>query len=116
MENITVNKNDLMKTLRTNQQEHEAQYAAAIVKYREKLIEELDKKLARAKEGKPVKHQFYLPIPENFTDDFETAIQMLEWAQGDTVDLSYRDFQRFVQNKWEWNDRFASNTTAYLVG
>lgn len=114
MEKVAVSKKDLLKTLRRNKNEHEKQYTKALEKYREKLIEELNEKLERAMAGKTVKHQFLLPIPENFTDRFQTAIEMLEWEVGDIVELDQQDFARYIQNRWEWNERFLANTGSYL--
>lgn len=114
MNTITVNKEELLRTLRENKAEHEEQYKAASVAYRKKLVAQLEKKLAKAKAGKNVKTYFTLPEPEKHTDSFETAIQMLEWEEDSVVRLDSRDFQRFVQNQWEWAHSFASNTGSYL--
>jgi hypothetical protein len=116
MEDVKVKKAELLATLRTNKQEHQAQYDAALIKYREKLIEELEKHLDLAKKGKKVPHHLLLTIPEVHVDAFETAIQMLEWEVDDEVSISMYDFQRFVQNEWEWSKAFHANTTSYLKG
>jgi predicted phage-related endonuclease len=112
---ITVNKEELLNTLERNQTQHETDYADALVAYRAKLIEELDQKLADAKAGKKVDHHLRLPIPESYAESFQTAIEMLQWDVAAEVQLDQRDFQRFVQNQWEWQHQFAASTAAYLV-
>lgn len=116
MENITVNKAELLATLQTNKAEHRDQYEEALGKYREALIAELEEKLADAHQGNKVEHHLNLRIPESHLDSFETAIQMLEWEVEETVELDQVDFQRYVQNQWEWARSFASNTASYLAG
>jgi hypothetical protein len=113
MDNITVDKADLIATLRDNRDKHRDLFDKAQVVYREKMIEELDRALAEAKAGRKIRRAFTLPTPENHTEDFDTAIQMLEWEAEDYVSLSMRDFMRYVQNRWEWERSFAANTESY---
>jgi hypothetical protein len=113
METITVDKADLHAKLETNRQAHQELFDKAQVVYREKMIEELDRALAEAKAGRRIRRAFSLPVPENHVEDFDTAIQMLEWETEDYVELSHRDFRRYVQNQWEWERSFAANTMSY---
>lgn len=115
MNTITVNKAELLATLENNLSQHEEEYAQALVKYREKLIEELDGKLADAKAGKKVDHMLRLPIPQSYAESFQTAIEMLQWSVDDEVELDQRDFQRFVQNQWEWAQQYAASNAVYLA-
>ncbi|HVQ17874.1 MAG TPA: hypothetical protein VMT27_02415 [Actinomycetes bacterium] len=115
MELITVVKADLLDTLRSNRDEHRSMFIKAQEKYREAMIEELDRALSDAKAGRKIKRAFSLPIPEDHTEDFDTAIEMLEWDQGDTVDLGQRDFLTYVKNNWGWQASFAATTQSYLA-
>jgi hypothetical protein len=54
MNTITVKKDELLDTLRTNRQRHGDKVAQARAKYREKIIEELDRRLAEAKSGRDI--------------------------------------------------------------
>jgi hypothetical protein len=116
MENIKVNKGKLMDTMARNREQHRQQFLDAQVIYRERAIEELDRRLQRARDGKKIWDlHFNLPQPRDYTDAYDTAIEMLTWEVGEEIELSERDFQRFVQNNWEWAQAFASSTQAYLV-
>ena len=115
MELITVVKADLLDTLRSNRDEHRSMFIKAQEKYREAMIEELDRALQEAREGGRIQRAFALPIPEDHTDDFDTAIEMLEWDQGKTVELSQRDFLTYVKNDWGWQASFAATTQSYLA-
>jgi len=116
MDTITVRKEDLLDTIRRNRDEHRDIFQRAQEAYREKWIEELDVRLREAQRGYVIRRHFSLPEPEDHTRDFDTAIQMLEWETGDEVELDRRDFQRYVQNQWEWAQSFGANTRSYVEG
>ena len=40
---------------------------------------------------------------------------MLEMDVRDTVTLSSNDFERFVRDRWEWQQSFKTNTASYLA-
>lgn len=115
MDTITVRKDDLIKTLKENRDAHREQFLRAQSAYRMAMIEELDRALDEAKRGKTIKRAFALPVPEDHTDDYDTAIAMLEWHTKDAVELSQREFMTYVENKWGWLTSFAANTQSYLV-
>lgn len=115
MQQITVDKADLIAKIRANRDEHRAMFLKAQERYREAMIAELDRALQEARNGEPIKRAFSLPVPEDHTQDFDTALDMLAWEQDGTITLDQRDFMRFVQNRWEWATSFAANTQAYLV-
>lgn len=114
MQNITVNKSALLDKLRENRDDHVGLFLKAQEAYRKKLIEVLDDRLAQARADRKVSTYIAMPEPVDYTEEFEKAIAMVEWAEGDTIDLSEKDFSRYVLNKWEWAAAFATNTTAYL--
>lgn len=115
MDTIKVDKARLIETLKKNREEHKAIFDKAQVVYREQMIAELDRALDEAKNGGKIRRGFSLPVPENHIEDFDTAIQMLEWDQGKTVELTQREFQTYVENKWGWQQSFAGNTQAYVA-
>ena len=113
MDTIMVDKADLIATLRDNRDRHRAIFIQAQEVYREKVVEALDSMLAEARRGGKIVTFVNLPTPEDHTSSFDTAIEMLEWHQDDKIELSRRDFTRYVQNKWEWEASFAANTMSY---
>lgn len=115
MDTITVKKEDLLATLRDNRQQHREIFLKAQGVYREKVIEAFEARLEGIRNGERIVTYINLPEPEDHTDAFDTAIEMLEWEQSDTVELNMRDFTRYVQNRWEWRASFAANTEAYSM-
>lgn len=114
MQSITVSKPQLLEALKKNRDEHRALFLKAQDVYRERAIEALDNRLSAARAGRKIDLYIALAQPEDHTDSFDTAISMVEWEQGDTVELSEQDFVRYVNNKWEWERSFAANTMSYV--
>lgn len=114
MDSITVNKDQLLTTITANRDTHRDQFLTAQKRYREVVIEELDKRLDAARTGGVINLGFALPEPKDYTESYDTAIEMLQWELEDTVVLDEMSFRRFVLNKWEWAAQFAGTTQVYL--
>lgn len=115
MNTVTVEKQKLLSTLKENRAEHRQIFEKAQVAYREAMVEELDRALQEAKDGKKITRVFTLPVPEDHTDDFDTAISMVEWEVNSTVELEYGEFEQYVLGKWRWRASFAANTQSYVA-
>jgi len=115
MNTITVNKASLIKTVRENRKVHRKQFLEAQVKYRERVIEELDARLLEARRpGGIINLGFHLPEPEDYTHTYDTALAMLKWEVGDEVQLDEQTFEQLVLNKWRWSSIFAATTLSYV--
>lgn len=115
MQTVKVAKADLIATIQENRDAHRDQFLAAQVKYREKVIEELDRRLAMVRDGRQFDLAFRLPEPVDYTSEYDTVLSMLEWEVDDFVELEHHDFERYVLNKWEWARNFAASTQSYLA-
>jgi|KBSMisStandDraft_5_1062788.scaffolds.fasta_scaffold509748_3 hypothetical protein len=115
MQNITVSKRDLIEKVRTNREEHRAIFLAAQEKYREKVIDLLDKRLADARDGRPIVLTFGLPEPVDYSGEYDAALDALAWEQADSVVLDEDTFRRLVRNEWSWARHFAANSMSYLA-
>lgn len=113
---ITVIKSDLIETLTRNKEAHAAEFQLAIKNYRVRLIKELNDRLDLVKSGKDIDLYLRLPTPEEHTNDFDLALQMLSWDTGDTTELSEYQFSEYVMNDWGWAKTFAANTSSYTNG
>lgn len=115
MNTVNVNKARLVDTLRINRSEHRDIFERAQIAYREAMIAELDRALDDAKNGRQIKRAFTLPVPEDHTDEFDTALQMLEWSTDEEIELAQHEFMQYVENNWGWARSFAANTASYLA-
>lgn len=118
MDDSKILKEDLLKRLEANRAKHRETFEHAIGIYKEKMTELLENLIERAKDGKviPQKALYDLPMPEDHTNDYDVAIEMLSLDVRKKFLLSERDFRRFVMDQWEWQQSFASNTVAYTTG
>lgn len=116
MELITVDKTQLLEKLRTERDSHKEIFERALEKYRERVVEELERRLTDIRAGKKIQLAIGLPIPEDHTKDYTTVIEMLEWDKGDEIELDMRDFARYVLGRWEWRDTWTANTASYVPG
>lgn len=82
MRTVTVKKEELIAKVRANREEHRAIFLQAQEKYREAVIKALDKRLDEVRKGKPFSLGFKLPEPQDYTDEYDMAIQQLEWEIG----------------------------------
>ncbi len=112
---IEVKKDRLIETVTENRAEHRAQFLDAQDKYRQRVIEELDRRLHEVRDGAPISLGFRLPEPVDYTQEYDEALAGLEWEVGDTVHLPQDEFNRLVLNHWEWAGVFAANTQSYLA-
>lgn len=115
MDTVTVDKARLVETLIQNRDEHRAIFEKAQEVYREQMIAELDRALTEARRGGKIVRAFALPVPEEHTEDFNTAIKMLEWHEGEQVEISTHEFLNYVENNWGWQRSFVANTGSYLA-
>jgi hypothetical protein len=116
MENIRVSKADLIETITKNRDEHRETFLAAQKKFRERVIEALDQRLEEARAGKHVSLTISLPEPVDYTDEYQRALDMLDWEQREEVELDQESFAQLVRNEWSWARHWAQNSLAYTSG
>ena len=115
MQKVTVRKTELIKRLEENMAKHNAIFLAAMEGYREQALRQVNDWIDALKRFDNPVMISRLPVPEEHTDDYKTAIEMLKMSVDLEVEISQSDFRCYVQDKWEWKQRFVSTNTAYLV-
>lgn len=124
MNKVTVSRDALLEKLRENRQRHAEIYADALDGYRDQVRDRLRGLLADFGDDDSFRalvdnNRLYLdevldlPVPEDHTDDYDLAIQMLEMSIDDDVTLTSIEFRKFVNDEWEWKHRWEANTAAY---
>ena len=114
---ITVDKVALIAKLKENRDGHAGKVAKAREVYRERVIEELGRRLEEAQTGRDIDPGFLhrLPIPRDYTVEYDRAIDQYEWEKSDVVELTTTNFNRFVRDEWDWHDAFVGSTQTYLA-
>jgi hypothetical protein len=114
MNDVKVKREELLTKVRANRDAHRSLFLLAQEGYRKLVIEELDKMLADARAGLPIKRSVSLTEPSDHTKDYDRVIAMLEMSVDDTITLEARDFDRYVMDNWDWS-RFALSTNTFYA-
>lgn len=118
MKTTKVKKDSLLAQLQTNREKHKTEFEAARKTWEAKVIERLRAVHDRACDDNFDDVEFplrELPKPENFLKSYDLAISRLEWEEDEVVELDEREFANYVQDNWEWRDRFVANTAFYAA-
>jgi hypothetical protein len=113
MENITVVKADVLAILQKNRDAHRALFLEACEGFKERTIEELERRMADVKAGRPIDMFIKLAQPVDQTKDYDRAIKMLSMAVDDRVVLSETDFAQYVMDDWSWMAAATTTNTLY---
>lgn len=112
MDNIKVDKVELLKTIRKNREDHARDYTEAVTIYREKAVKAIEQMLENAKNGHIV-HSIDVVRPKEFLKDYDRAIEMVRMSVDTQIELSYQDFDQWVMNNWTWQESFKNSTGFY---
>lgn len=115
MHQVTVKRDVLLDRIRDNRDKHRAIFEDALKGYRKAAIEELEKSLDDAKNGKKVRRILALVEPEDHTDDYNLVIDMLENSVDDTITLDARSYAQYMQDAWAWKRQFIESNAAYTA-
>lgn len=116
MENIKVNKTELLKKLRENRDTHVADFEIAWEAFRKKAVnnaEQLIDSLKNAPKGADVNLHINLYVPRNHVEDYDRVIAMCEWSIDDEMELSEQEVQVYILDNWQWKNQFTSSNTMY---
>jgi len=103
-----------MKKLEQNRAEHRKIFDEAVIGYRDEAIRQLESHIERIKaNNKVVRISVYVTPPEDHTDDYDAAIEMLKWATGTDIELDEQTFRHYVLNEWDWTRSFITTNSAY---
>lgn len=138
---IPVNREKLLSKLQDNRKKHIAEYDEAMATYREVLLAKIDEGFETSKKQMEVQYKKVreetknlseedikkqrdtivlfstytvdMRVPKSYVDEYDVAIQMVEWDVRENVELTYSEFVCFVQDKWHWKSAFDEVSTIY---
>lgn len=115
MHEVTVKTADLLEKVKENRGGHRAIFDQAIEVYRQRAIDEIERILDDAKNGRKIIRAIGLIEPKDYTKEYDRAIAMLEMTVDEEITISAQDFAQFVMDDWAWKEQFTTSTAAYLV-
>jgi len=115
MQQVKVEKYELIERLEDNRAHHREIFERAVEGYKRAAIDQLHDWLNGVEKGQLPIMISQLPVPEEHTDDYDTALEMLKMSVDQEVVISQSDFRCYVLDKWEWKRRFVGTNSAYTV-
>jgi len=109
---IKVNKNDLIKKIKLNKENHIVEYDKAIVAYKEEALKQLSAQIERVEEG-ALDAKLDLITPINNAENYDKIIEMFEWEVEEKVDLEQNEFNEYVQDETEFAMQAKFSNTFY---
>lgn len=101
------------EALMRNKEQHAKIVAEARIGYLNKATEALTDRLEQIADGKIVALHFDLVPPADYTEEYDTAIQMLRLHQDPEIELSFTEVRMFIEDKWDWSDGFFATNAVY---
>jgi len=111
MQQIRVNKTELLETLEQNRTDHQTIYQEAVAGFRAKVLAELEEQIEALRDGDSVKDVTLRRMaPRDYTRNYDRAIGMIKMSVDEHIVLEENDFAQYVQDDWDWQAQFLSNT------
>lgn len=111
--NIRAKKDEILARLRANRETHAAIVAESRKGYVERARESLRERLDQLESGKIVSLAFNLEPPQDHSDVYNTAIQMLELAQDEMIEMDSVQVRTLVMDQWDWSQKFLAVNAQY---
>ena len=114
MQQITVLRADLQKTLTINHENHVKAYKLALAGYQKEALRQIDEMRAKLVEDPAFRVILTEMPPQNHGEDYLRALRMLDMATGDVVQITHDDFTRYVDDDWDWKHGWSVSNAKYL--
>lgn len=108
-----VNREELLRILLTNRDQHKQLWADAFEGYRKAVLDKLERTLAQCRSGRVGAVSIHLSPPEDHTKTYNTAIGMIEHHVHPTVVLTAAEYRMFVEDEWDWMDSWLVSNAGY---
>lgn len=117
MEDVTIDKAELIARLRANRETHRGIFLEALEGYRASLLEILENHVKLLENGKlPKTQHIRIDPPADYTRDYDRVISMLEMDKGTDFTLSETDFAQYVLDDWAWKRQWSIENSGYVSG
>jgi hypothetical protein len=117
MKDVEVAKAEVIKRLEENKTKHQTTYAEAVDAYKARLLQVGEQLVEDLRKGLSVDPFALgrLPVPEEHSNDYDTAIDMLTMEHRDFILISSADFRTYMRDEWNWQSSFTANTVSYTM-
>lgn len=116
MNNVKIDKNELLAIVKSNKETHIAQYAESVDDFKKVVLKLATTNLKLAKSGDLKSISQIRPIPAaptNYAHDYERALRMLQLSVEDVIDIESAVFNQLVLDEWGWKKTFIMASSSY---
>lgn len=113
LNNLKYKRTELLAKIEQNRKVHEADYAEARAVYKNRLKEELTKRLTDLEMGLDVDAIFNLPKPVQYVREYKRAYEQLSMTTAEEIELDSITFAQLVLDEWSWKSDFENLTKSY---
>lgn len=114
MREMKMRRTDLTDVLKKNRAEHRTIFEAAVEGFVEQAQKQLADLAAKALGGwGHIQLAVRLPIPQDYTGEYDEAIKMLEMCIDNEIVITSDDFDRLVMDNWGWKKSFSETVSNY---
>jgi len=112
MKEVNIKKSEVLEALKKNREQFKKDYTVALEGYRLSIINIMGNYLRDFKKLKLEEIDTFPNVPysynkpQNHTEEFDTAISMLELEVNDTITLTANEYKQYFLNKWSWYERW----------
>jgi len=111
---IKVNKKELIKKIKENKKNHVAEYAKAVIAYKEEALKQLATLTTKVNDGAlDIKLNLITPIDNSL--NYDKIVEMFEWEVDKVVELEQDEFLEYVQDETEFARNAKFSNMAYSV-
>lgn len=115
MRTVTVKRDELLDVVKANRERHREIFLRAQEEFRKRAVEELEKRLADARDGKHFDQHLGMIEPQDRTDDYDRIISMLEMTVADEIELTQDEYAAYVMDDWSWKRQWVASNSAYVA-
>ena len=115
MESVTISKAKLTVKLKENREQHKKEYEEALEGWQVEVVDALKEALKKAKKGEEFKTTFYLPEPQDYTNNYDIIIDQVEWNEEDQIELTLHEFNQYIRDDWSWKDQCTTTNALYTT-
>ncbi|MEQ3693190.1 MAG: hypothetical protein ABNH16_07145 [Thalassolituus sp.] len=117
MNEVKLNKIDLLQVLKDNLAKHTAEVAELRSERTGKVLDHMESELEKALSDanyQPVTKDF--PMIESHEGDYKKVIRMVEMSVDEAITLDSRSFDQYVMDNWAWKSALDFTKTLYGKG
>ena len=115
MQTVKVERSKLLEILRENKTKYTELYNKAVEGYWKEAEDVLKAQLDKLAKKEKVDASLDFPYPIDYSEQFDTVIQMVELSISEEITLTHAEFLQYVRNKWNWLENFSVSNSRYLT-